>query len=171
MTTISEVTESTITVVVPLEIRRRNGRPRIVLADDGSGEQDVPRDQGVAVVIRAIARAWDWRRRLETGEVATLQDLAEAEKVTLPFVSRLLRLAYLSPAVLDQIVAHRRNLAVSLDVLAAAPLEPWIKQPENVFDWATVVDAGNCSGDFVCENLTQTAAHKSFRTQCRRATA
>lgn len=142
MTAISEVSESRITVVVPIEIRRRNGRPRIVLPDDGSGEQSPPRDHHTAVVIRAIARAWDWRRRLEGGEFATLQDIAEAERITLPFVSRFVRLAYLSPAVLDQVLAHRRNNAVSLDALAATPLEPWRKQPENIFRDSQVLGPG-----------------------------
>ena len=33
MTAITEVTETSVTVSVPLAIRRRNGRPRIVLPD------------------------------------------------------------------------------------------------------------------------------------------
>jgi hypothetical protein len=37
------------------------------------------------------------RRRLETGEAATIHDIAEAEKVTDRFVSRMLRLAYRKP--------------------------------------------------------------------------
>jgi hypothetical protein len=134
MITISEVTESTITVFVPIEIRRRNGRPKIVLPDDGSGKEDVSRDQAAAVVIRAIARAWDWRRRLERGQVGTLQDLANAERVTLPFVSRFIRLAYLAPAVLDRIVARKGKVAVSLERIAELSSLPWPNQAVMIFD-------------------------------------
>lgn len=134
MTRFSEVTESTITVVVPIEIRRRNGRPKIVLPDNGPGEHVASGDRAAGVVLRAIARAWNWRRRLEAGEVATLQDLADAEKVTLPFISRFIRLAYLSPIVAERIVSERDRVAVSLDDLAAAALEPWARQPARTLD-------------------------------------
>lgn len=133
MTRISEVTESTITVVVPLEIRRRNGRPKIVLPDDGLRRPDAS-DPASGAVLRAIARAWDWRRRVEAGEVSTLQDLADAEKVTLPFVSRFIRLAYLSPTVLERIICEGKDIAVSIELLAGAALEPWARQSALIFD-------------------------------------
>ncbi len=133
MTSIAQVKENTVTVVVPLAIRRRNGRPKIVLPDDGSCQPDA-NDRGSATVLRAIARAWDWRRRLEAGEVATLQDIADAEKVTLPFVSRFIRLAHLSPGVIQRIVADGHGTTPSLDRLAASALEPWATQPALVFD-------------------------------------
>jgi hypothetical protein len=133
MTTITDVTASTITVVVPIAIRQRNGRPKIVLPDDGSHQPDAS-DPARSAVLRAIARAWDWRRRLEAGEVSTLQDLADAEKVTLPFVSRFIRLAYLSPMVLERIVSDGEGIAISLERLAGAALEPWARQPALIFD-------------------------------------
>jgi hypothetical protein len=41
---------------------------------------------------------------LETGEVATIRDIAVAEKVSERFVSSTMRLAYLSPIVLEKLV-------------------------------------------------------------------
>lgn len=125
---------STIRVVIPLKVKRRNGRPRILPpADAGLDGTDAETPPGPRT-LRAIARAWDWRRRLECGEVATLSDTAQAEQVTLPFVSRFIRLAYLSPTVLEHILIHRRPCALSLDRLAAAALAPWAEQPGMVFD-------------------------------------
>lgn len=125
---------STIRVVIPLKVKRRNGRPRILPpADAGLDDADVeampdPR------TLRAIARAWDWRRRLERGEVATLSDIAQAERVTLPFISRFIRLAYLSPTVLERILLYRVPSALPLDELAAAALAPWAGQSGMVFE-------------------------------------
>ena len=122
----------TIRIVIPLTLKRRNGRPRIVppaeieMAVDGCAPD--PR------LLRAIARAWDWRRRLERGEVATLTDIAAAEGVTVPFISRFLRLAYLSPMVLEQLLINRRPCPLSLDRLSAAAQAPWQQQPGLVFD-------------------------------------
>jgi hypothetical protein len=128
MTAIAEVTDSTITVFVPIEVRRRNGRPKIVLPANGSPEQDLLSDPAGAVVIRAIARAWAWRRRLDSGEVSTLQDIADAEKITLPFISRSIRLAYVSPLILERVVAQGERVPASLNQLAATALEPWADQ-------------------------------------------
>lgn len=124
-------TPSTIRVVIPLKVKRRNGRPRIVPpADLDAAEEPAPDPR----TLRAIARAWNWRRRLERSEAATLSDIAEAEQVTLPFVSRTIRLAYLSPMVLERLLIHRRPSALPLDKLAAAALAPWMEQAGMVFD-------------------------------------
>jgi hypothetical protein len=85
-------------------------------------------------LLRAIARAWDWRRRLDCGQAATLKDIADTEGVTVPFISRFLRLAYLSPEVLERLLIHRRPCVLSLDKLAATALVPWSDQLDTVFD-------------------------------------
>lgn len=124
-------TPSTIRVVIPLKVKHRNGRPRIVPpADLDAIDESKPNPR----TLRAIARAWDWRRRLERGEAATLSDIAQAEQVTLPFVSRYIRLAYLSPMVLERLLIHRHPCTLPLDKLAAAAMAPWAEQPGNVFE-------------------------------------
>jgi len=77
-------------------------------------------------VLRAIACAWGWRRRIEIGEVATIHDIAIAEKVSARFVSRTMRLAYLSPIVLERLVAQRRPCSLSIKDLIAAAERPWV---------------------------------------------
>ncbi len=119
----------TVRIFIPLAIKRRNGRPRIVPPEHI--EQTQKRQQ--PHVLRAIARAWAWRRKLEHGEAATLSDIAKAEGVNTSFISRFARLAYLSPYVLDQLVVHGRPCTVALDQLAAAALRPWAEQPRIVF--------------------------------------
>lgn len=122
---------STIRVVIPLKIKRRNRCARIVPPDN---IDLVEPDAQEPRLLRAIARAWNWRRMLERGEAATLSDIAQAEHVTLAFISRYIRLAYLAPMVLQQLLIHRRPCALSLDRLAAAALAPWIEQPAMVFE-------------------------------------
>ena len=82
---------------------------------------------------RAWAWAWAWRRQLETGEAATIHDIAAAEKVTDRFVSRMLRLAYLSPDVLERLVIARDPPSVSVIDLVEAVNLPWSEQMEVVF--------------------------------------
>ena len=74
-----------------------------------------------------------WRRRLETGEVATIHDLAKAEGFTDRFVSRMVRLAYLSPDVLERLVISRDPPSVSVNALIEATYLPWGEQQAFVF--------------------------------------
>ena len=119
----------TIRVVIPLTIRKRNGRPKILPPDDLDARNGRAQDPHV---LRAIARAWNWRRQLETGAASTIQDIAAAEKVSDRFVSRMMRLAYLSPEVLDHLVIRRVPPALSLNDLVALADRPWAEQLELV---------------------------------------
>jgi hypothetical protein len=127
MTTVTEVTPTSVTVSVPLAIRRRNGRPRIVLPES-LNDAAPSSDQAQVTLLRAIARAWHWRRQIESGEATTLSDIAATEKITRPFVSRLIRLAYLSPTVLERLVTRKGELEVSAGQLAGSAVEAWGRQ-------------------------------------------
>ena len=50
------------------------------------------------------------------------------------FVSRTMRLAYLSPIVLERLVAHRRPCSLSIKDLIAAAERPWCEQEALVFE-------------------------------------
>lgn len=124
---------NTIRVVIPLTFRRKNGRPKILPPTDHAPTEARAQD---AHVLRAIARAWNWRRRIERGEVSTIADIASAEKVTDRFVGRMMRLAYLAPDVLEKLVIHRIPPALSLNDLMAVADLPWAEQMEAVFGTA-----------------------------------
>lgn len=108
-------------VFIPLTARRRNGRPKILPAEPGSHLQTLSQDPHI---LRALGRAWAWRRKLESGESTTIHDIAKAEKVTDRFVSRIMRLAYLSPDVLERLVISRDPPSLSVNDLIEATYLP-----------------------------------------------
>ena len=124
-------TPDTIRVVIPLTIRKRNGRPKILPPDDVTAREGRSQDPHV---LRAIARAWSWRRQLETGAASTILDIAAAEKVSDRFVGRMIRLAYLSPSVLETLVITRKPPAISINDLMAVAELPWFEQAKRVFE-------------------------------------
>ena len=116
---------TTMRVFIPLTIRKRNGRPKILPPADMTPANDGGVDPHV---LKAIARAWGWRRKLEAGQVSTNLDLARAEDVSDRYIGRMLKLAYLAPAVLEKLLLQRCPLAVSIKDLAAVADLPWAEQ-------------------------------------------
>ena len=82
---------------------------------------------------KPLWRSVDVARQLETGFASTIQDIAAAEKVSDRFVSRMIRLAYLSPEVLDHLVMRRVPPVLSLNDLVAVADRPWAEQMHPVF--------------------------------------
>ena len=122
-------TPTTMRVFIPLTIRKRNGRPKIVPPADL-----VPDAGGVDPhVLKAIAKAWIWRGKLESGGAATVADIAKAEDVTPAYAGRMLKLAYLAPPVLEKLLITRVPPTVSVKELAAAAELPWVEQEAAVF--------------------------------------
>lgn len=120
----------TIRVLIPLKVRKKNGRPKILPPADYLPSEDQTQDPHV---LRAIGRAWGWRRRMDAGEFATIQELAEAVGLAERHVSRQLRLAYLAPEVLKRLVYEREALGVSLYDACFLAGEAWREQVERVF--------------------------------------
>ena len=122
--------EDTIRVLIPLNVRKKNGRPKIMPPADYLPSEDQVQDPHI---LRAIGRAWAWRRRMEAGEFGTVRDLAIAVNLAERHVSRQLRLAYLAPEVLKRLVFGREVTAVTLMQLTESAALPWVEQAGIVF--------------------------------------
>lgn len=121
----------TLRVHIPLTLRNRGGRPRILPPK----EIEVAMERGQdARLLRAIGRAWNWRHRLERGDVTTIADLAREEGISDRYVSRVIRLAWLSPVVLERLVLRREPTVLSIFDLCGVAELPWVEQPGRVFD-------------------------------------
>jgi hypothetical protein len=117
------------TVFIPLTIRKRNGRPKIMPPADMA-----PETGGVDPhILKAIAKAWSWRRKLEGGAFSTMSDIAEAENVTPAYVGCMLKLAYLAPPVLEKLLIARVSPIVSVKELAEVTELTWAEQAAAVF--------------------------------------
>lgn len=123
--------KDTISVFIPLAPKRRNGRPRILPPEPSTQFQTRTQDPHI---LRSLGRAWGWRRKLEGGMASTIQEIADAEKISDRFVSRTMRLAYLSPAVIDRLLFKADVPSISVKDLVIASYLPWAEQMARVFD-------------------------------------
>jgi hypothetical protein len=117
-----------ITVRVPISIRRRGGR-RLVLGPDGA-------DVSVAVVrrhvdsamVKATARAFRWREMLENGTYITIREIAAAENINESYVGRVLRLTLLAPDLVEAILGGRQPAGLQLEELLKRFPVDWREQ-------------------------------------------
>ncbi|WP_137128504.1 hypothetical protein [Roseomonas sp. HF4] len=112
----------TLTVVIPLRVKPRGGRKAMVMP----GVMALERRQYITL-IKAVARAFRWRRMLETGRFATINELAASEKINSSYVSRVLRLTLLAPDIVEAILDGRQAESVTLPALMKPFPKTWAK--------------------------------------------
>jgi hypothetical protein len=116
---------TTLVVRIPMRFQRRGGRKRI-LTPDGSEIVPTSKPQPDRTMVKALARAWRWQRMLESGEHGTLAELADAERVSSSYVSRILRLTFLAPDMIERILDGRPTAGLA-QFLRPFPIQ-WEKQ-------------------------------------------
>jgi hypothetical protein len=119
----------TITVRVPISIRKRGGRKLVLMPDGLEHDPGKLRCRQVDnAMVKAIARAFRWREMLETGEYATVGEIAAHEQINESYVSRLLRLTLLAPDIVESIADGRQSPAMTLAKLMRRFPIAWDKQ-------------------------------------------
>ena len=125
---------TSITVEVPLTIRRRGGRKQIIGPDGtlrpaGAEAVGVTTTRGDPALVKALARAFRWRRMLEDGRHASIRELAKAEDVDRNYVGRVLSLTLLAPDLVEAILDGRAPGDLNLANLMAGCPARWDQQP------------------------------------------
>ncbi len=109
----------TISVHVPFVIRRYGGRKRVVTPN---GEAAAIEKACVdSTLVKALARAFRWKKMLESGQFTNITELAEHEKLALTYMTRVLRLSLLAPEMVEAILDGRQPPQMTLAIL----LEPF----------------------------------------------
>lgn len=99
-----------ISLHVPFGIVRRGGRKQMQLPQ-GTRE---PRPTN-STLVKALARAFRWKRLVESGEFATFAELARHEEVNPSYVYRIVQLTLLPPDKVEEILEGRQRSDVTLD--------------------------------------------------------
>jgi hypothetical protein len=105
-------TAASITVRVPLTIRRRPGRKSVV----------TPMIDGVALatmrsdpaLVKALARAFRYQRMLDGGRYGSVTEMAAAEKIDRGYLGRLLQLTLLAPDIVEALLNSNQPTAPGL---------------------------------------------------------
>ncbi|MBW4976390.1 hypothetical protein KZZ08_22500 [Roseovarius mucosus] len=118
----------TVTLHVPFRVVKRGGRKEMHLPDGV-----LPDRKADNTLVKALARAFRWKRMLESGEFTTIAELAEHEGIAPSYMTRVLRLTLLAPGLVQAILDEKQG---SKEVTLARVLEPfpaiWTKQRERL---------------------------------------
>ena len=125
MTRTKAITE-TVTIHVPFRIVKRGGRKEMILPPSTSTQRKIEN-----TLVKALARAFRWKRMLDSGEFATINDLAKREGIALSYMTRVLRLTLLAPDIVADILEGRQGHNTTLAALLGEfPLhweEQWLR--------------------------------------------
>ena len=116
----------TVTLHVPFRVVKRGGKKEMQMPEGATHSQRTD-----SSLVKALARAFRWKRMLESGEFATIAELAEREGIASSYMTRVLRLTLLAPDIVDAILDGKQGPEVTLArMLEPFPME-WRQQPVN----------------------------------------
>ncbi|MCM8626478.1 hypothetical protein [Accumulibacter sp.] len=117
----------TLTVSVPMTFTKRGGR-KLVISPDGTPSWAPPRRRVDNAMVKALARAFRWRKLMETGAYGTVEEIAAAEKINASYVSRVLRITLLAPNIVEAILDGRQPPEMTLAALMRPFPVAWREQ-------------------------------------------
>ena len=126
------ITSTSITVRVPLAIRHQRGR-RTVVTPGGGGYAAPTRTRTNPAMVKALARAFRWKRMLDDGCYASICEIATAEKIDRGYVGSILRLTLLAPDIVEAILDGRQPEELALPALLKPFPVAWGQQRTNWF--------------------------------------
>lgn len=106
----------TIMLHLPFRIVKRGGRKEI------RPPANLPAQHRTdTTLIKALGRAFRWKRMLDAGDFSTLDELARHEGIAPSYLTRILRLTLLAPEAVEAILDGRQGSEVTL----ARVMEPF----------------------------------------------
>lgn len=112
-------TANTVTVHIPFTIRKYGGRKQVITPNGEPAAIEKPRVD--STLVKALARAFRWKKMLKTGQFTTITELAKHENLALTYMTRVLRLSLLAPEIVEMILDGRQPPEMTVATL----LEPF----------------------------------------------
>ena len=123
-----QIYENIIQIFVPMKIRKRGGTAMMIVP-----QGQIQKKNFDEKLINTFAKAYQWKTIIEDEENGTnsLADIARLENISTPHVTKIYRLNFISPKIVEAIVngTAPRDLRL-IDILAKKAPEIWQEQEE-----------------------------------------
>lgn len=113
----------TVTLHVPFRIVKRGGRKEMQLPENATQPRRTDN-----TLVKALARAFRWKRMLESSEFVTIAELAECEGIAPSYMTRVLRLTLLAPDMVEAILDGKQGPEVTLALTLGSFPTAWNEQ-------------------------------------------
>jgi len=124
-----QIDENIIQIFVPMKIRKRGGTAMMIVPQG----QVAKKKSFDEKLINAFAKAYQWKTIIEDEEndINSLADLARSENISTPHVTKIYRLNFISPKIVEAVVngTAPRDLRL-IDILAKKAPDIWQEQEE-----------------------------------------
>jgi site-specific DNA recombinase len=114
-----------IVLVVAMKLKRCGGEMRLIIPGGAAVDQ---RRRPVSSLVKAVSRASDWVRRMESGEFKHQRELAKATKLEPRYINSILRVAFLAPDIVEAIIDGRQPPDLTLGSLTGVLPMNWQQQ-------------------------------------------
>ncbi|MDP9195623.1 MAG: recombinase family protein [Pseudomonadota bacterium] len=119
---------SPVSINASLQIRKRGIETKLVIPGGSSDASRTPD----ATLIKAIARAHAWWEEMVSGTPSPIESIARRENISPRYVSRLIQLAFLSPAITTAILNGHQPVDLTLEKLSRTEIPPFWKQQKEM---------------------------------------
>ncbi len=116
----------TVTLHVPFRVVKRGGRKEMQMPEGATQPRRTDN-----TLVRALARAFRWKRMLDSGEFATVAELAEREVIASSYMTRVLRLTLIAPDIVEAILDGKQGPEVTMARVLVPFPEAWEEQRQS----------------------------------------
>ncbi len=126
-----EHTDDGVAIRIPMELKTRRGRKEIIVPEGlpGSRASKSPTQEPL---VTAVARAFHWQTLIDSGRYSSITELAEALQVDRSYIGRIMRLALLTPDIVEAIVRGDEPSGLSLERLVKGMPMVWAERRERL---------------------------------------
>jgi hypothetical protein len=119
----AKTTPDTVTVHVPFRLLKRGGRKEMQMPEGASSRRKMDN-----TLVKALARAFRWKRMLESNDFQTIADLAKHEDIAASYLTRTMRLTQLAPNIVEMILDGRQPSNLTVQALRSHLPIDWQRQ-------------------------------------------
>ena len=111
--------DAIVTRFIPLQLKRRGAELRLIVPD-----AHTPRPKVDLALLKAVGRARRWFDQLASGRATSLAAIASQEGISVRYVGRLIRLAFLAPPLVEMIAQGRQPAELTAEMLTRRMVLP-----------------------------------------------
>lgn len=111
-----ETNDQIFRILIPMKIRKKKGYVTMILPEGVEEFKEVEKPQNYnEKLVAAFVKAYKWQKMLRDEEVSNFTDITKLEKTGKAYVSKIFKLNYIAPDIVEAILTGNQPLELNLD--------------------------------------------------------